>query len=408
MQISLSTNSFLGLGKPKECISGLLETGFKRITFDLKKVYSSAFLENYGVEEMKFDSQRAKTVVGNFLEECKKSSMILDVVRAPHLKWDTKRADMNDLMLQIGKDSIEVCKKINAKNIVIQPLFAGIAKQNMWKENRRYYRELGKVAQENNISVLFENQCVYKRERFVRGVCSGPIEASEWIDTLNKEFGDEIFGFCLDICAGTLCRQDVGAMAVELGNRLKAVILRENDGFHEMSRLPFVGRYKDGEGADWSGIINGLRKIEFDGTLILDAGDTLRNFSHLLHPYLYPLMRSVADYIGWQIELEKRIKRYPQRVLFGAGNMCRNYMEYYGEKYPPLFICDNNPALWGMKVYNLEVQSPEALKGLPKGCAVIICNTFYEETFRQVTELGVENVETFSDEYLPFNFGRRL
>ncbi len=399
MQVSLSTNSFFGLGKPKECINGLLDAGFKGITLDLGRSYTPNALEIYGVREV--DVQRSKTVLAGFMEECMRSPLTLEVVRAPRLKWDTKRTDLNFLMLQIGKDSIEVCRKASAKSIVVQPLFAGITKQDLWQENYRYYKELGKIAQENNICILLENQCGYKRERLVRGVCSNPSEASEWIDTLNKEFGEEVFGFCLDTCAGTLCRQDVGEMAVELGNRLKAVLVRECNCFHEMSRLPFMGSGKNGESTDWSGIICGLRKIDFDGTLILDAGDTVRNLSHLLRPYLYPLMRSVADYIGWQVELEKRIKRHPQRVLFGAGNMCKNYMACYGEKYPPLFICDNNPKLWGTKIYGIEVKPPKDLRTLPKDCGVIVCNVFYQEIAEQLREMGIEQIETFNDEYLP-------
>ena len=382
-----------------------MNVGFKGIMLDLGKAYSSDALETYGMRETKYDKQKTKTVLVGFLKKCMKSPLTMNIVRTPHLKWDTKRTDLNALMLQIGKDSIEVCRKAGAKNIVIQPLFAGIAKQDMWQENRRYYRELGKIAQENNICILLENQCSYKKERYVRGVCSSPFEASEWIDTLNKEFGDEVFGFCLDTCAGTLCGQDVGVMAVELGDRLKAVLVRECDFFHEMSGLPFMGR--KGDGTDWTGIINGLRKIDFDGILILDAGSTMRNLSHLLSPYLYPLMRSVADYIGWQVELEKRIKRHSQRVLFGAGRMCEKYMLCYNEQYPPLFICDNNPQLWGKRMYGLEVKSPNTLKELTEECAVIICNTFYEEIARQLREMGIRNIETFSDEYLYFEMSRK-
>lgn len=398
MQVSLSTNSFWGLVKTQERFNGLLDVGFKSIALDLNKSCSSNVLEVYGVRSTKFDLQGTKAVLNNFLTECMKSPLTMDIVRAPHLKWDTKRTDMNALMLQIGKDSIEVCRKAGAKNIVIQPLFAGIAKQDMWQENHYYYKELGKIAQENNICILMENQCGYKKERYVKGACSSPFEASEWIDTLNKEFGDEVFGFCLDTCAGTLCGQDVGAMAVELGNSLKAVLVRECDFFHEMSGLPFMGRKE--ESTDWTGIIIGLRKIDFDGTLILDASSTMRNLSHLLRPYLYPIMRSVADYIGWQVGMEKRIKRHSQRVLFGAGRMCENYMLYYNEQYPPLFICDNNPQLWGKRMYGLEVKPPNALKELPEECAVIICNTYYEEIARQLREMGIRNIETFSDEYL--------
>ena len=99
--------------------------------------------------------------------------------------------------------------------------------------------------------------------------------------------------------------------------------------------------------------------------------------------------------------MEKCIREYPVRVLFGAGNMCRQYMTCYGQQYPPLFISDNNPGLWGTMVYGVEVRPPEVLKELPEGCAVIICNTFYEETARQLKALGVSQIGTFSDECLP-------
>lgn len=406
MQISLSTNSFKGLGKPKKCIDGLLDAGIQGITLDLGRLYPPAVMETYGMEQKGSDTEKARSVIDGFLQECMKSPMTLDVVRAPRLKWDTKRTDTSLFMLQIGKESIRICRKAHAKYIVIQPLFAGLAKRDVWQENDRYYKELGKLAQENGICILLENQCGYRRERFVRGVCSNPSETAGWIQQLNQEFGEEIFGFCLDTCAGTLGRQNPGEMAVEMGDCLKAVLLRECDFFHEMGGLPFMG--KKGECTDWAGIIRGLRKIDFDGALIMDAGDTMRNLSHLLYPYLYPLIRSVADYIGWQIGLEKRIKRDSQRVLFGAGNMCKAYMEYYGDQYPPLFVCDNDSRLWGESVCGLEVKSPDALKGLPGECAVIICNTFYEEIAVQLRDLGIENIGTFSDEYLFSEMGGKV
>ena len=32
-----------------------------------------------------------------------------------------------------------------------------------------------------------------------------------------------------------------------------------------------------------------------------------------------------------------------QLILFGAGNMFRDYMISFGDKYPPKFIVDNSP-----------------------------------------------------------------
>lgn len=109
----------------------------------------------------------------------------------------------------------------------------------------------------------------------------------------------------------------------------------------------------------------------------------------------------------WQVELEQNIKKYDKRVLFGAGNMCRNYMKCYGEKYPPLFTCDNNSKLWGTSFEGLAVKSPEELKNLPKDCCVVICNIYYREIESQLRGMGIENIGYFNDEYMPsFYFDR--
>lgn len=83
-------------------------------------------------------------------------------------------------------------------------------------------------------------------------------------------------------------------------------------------------------------------------------------------------------------------------------------MKCYGEKYPPLFTCDNNQKLWETEFCGLTVKAPEALLDLPKDCAVFICNIYYREIEAQLRKMGIENpIEFFNDEYMPsFYFDR--
>lgn len=405
MQISFSTKSMRDLSRIKEERDDVTNRNTYGITLDVEIFYSQNALESYGAKELNADAKRER--FRRFMQECAGKGVSLNAMRAPRLRWDTKRTDLNDLMLQIGRDCIEECARADCRHIVIQPLFSGIPKADIWQENQRYYYTLGQIAKDAGVRVLMENQCGYVNEHLVRGVCGDPIVTSEWIDKLNEELGEEIFGFCLDTGVCHLCGQDMGEMAAALGKRLKAVLVRECDGTHEASRLPFTGKNETGYDTDWQGLIRGLRRIDFDGILIMDASDTLQGFSHLIRSHAYLLMRSVADYLKWQIGMEKCIKEYPARVLFGAGNMCRQYMMCYGEQNPPLFVSDNNPMLWGTKVYGLEVKPPEQLKELPEECVVIICNTFYEEIAKQLKDLGVKHIGTFSDECLPVELCRK-
>ena len=112
--------------------------------------------------------------------------------------------------------------------------------------------------------------------------------------------------------------------------------------------------------------------------------------------------KKIGEYLEFQIELETVIKKYPKRVLFGAGNMCRNYMKCYGKEYPPLFTCDNNSNLWETEFEGLVIKNPEELKNLPDDCAIFICNLYYEEIQTQIEAMGLKNpIEWFNDEYLP-------
>jgi hypothetical protein len=216
-----------------------------------------------------------------------------------------------------------------------------------------------------------------------------------------------VFAFCLDTGTSTLCGQDMQEFAVSLGRRLKGVILRDCGRGQECSLLPFTAAYQGQPRTDWLGLIRGLRAVDFDDNLILDFADTAAAFSPLLRPQLLPLARSAADYFKWQIELESLLKKYDSIVLFGAGNMCRNYMKCYGEQYPPLFTCDNNPSIWGRTISGLEIKPPEALKDLPGSCGIFICNIYYREIEKQLLEMGIKNIEFFNDEYMPsFHFDR--
>ena len=120
------------------------------------------------------------------------------------------------------------------------------------------------------------------------------------------------------------------------------------------------------------------------------------------------MYKALFDYFTLQLNMERDLKKYRRVALFGAGNMCRNYMKCYGEKYPPLFTCDNNSRLWGTELEGLAVKEPEALKDLPQDCGVIICNTYYHEIAAQLQEMGIQNIGYFNDEYMPSYYYDRL
>ncbi len=442
MEIICSSAGIVNPFRPGQGVMDMVDAGFQNTSLEFDMSCSSYELEHYGEirkdEEGEADrlflpvSEHPEEVRNFFAKmhgECVRNYLRIPVAQAPCLPRDTKRGDLAGRLTEIQKECIRFCGEIGCGYIVVRPLYAdygteavredtyansfcsdnaGTVWEGEWRINRKYYLGLAETARENGVMILLENQCRNRNGRMVRSVCSDGEEAAMWLDWLNQEVGEERFGFCMDVGVLSLCGQDMYEFALALGERLKAVVLRDCDGQNEGSLLPFTCACFGKPRTDWLRLLRGLREIGFDGQLILDAFDTVVTFSPLLRPPLLRLAKATADYFQWQIGIENLLKKYRKIVLFGAGNMCRNYMKCYGEKYPPLFTCDNNEKTWGTVFCGLEVKPPGAMKDLPEDCGVFICNIYYREIKRQLQAMGVENIEFFNDEYMPSFYFDRL
>lgn len=429
MNIFYSPSGIVDYRHPIQGLRDMADAGLKQIFLDIGMYCSGKDLENYGKTAKTKSPDRVSPLrtpqtllqqIQPVLEQCRQHCLSADYLRVPRLPWNTKRTELNPVLEQIAESAVYLCGRIGCRYLIVPPLFAGIEKGMEWQTNQAYYLRLAQVAREQHVILLLENQCRSYNGHLLRGNCSNGTDAAEWIDRLNAEAARQlhpadnvpaeptpIFGFCLDTGICTLCGQNMQDIITALGDRLKAVILRDCERHRESSLLPFTAAYKGQSSADWLGLIRGLRDIHFDGSLILDFEDTAAAFSPLLRPRLLPLARSVAGYFRWQIGIESLLKKYASIVLFGAGNMCRNYMKCYGDKYPPLFTCDNNRAVWGTEFCGLEVKPPASLKELPDNCGVFICNIYYREIEQQLRDMGIINIEFFNDEYMPsFHFDR--
>lgn len=82
-------------------------------------------------------------------------------------------------------------------------------------------------------------------------------------------------------------------------------------------------------------------------------------------------------------------------VLFGAGGRCAAYLEEYGAKYPPAFIIDNQPELWGTFKEGIEIVKPEMLKYRQAEYRVIICSNYVSEMEQQLLGMGIDEYRVY-------------
>ena len=420
MVISCAPSGIVNSKHPAQGIADIADAGFENVLLNMSMFCPPGDLEDIGksglrkkgkqnIAAVSEHPEKLHNAVKPVLEQCGKKQLHCSIAMSPYLDRDTKHEDLNDLLRQLAEESIKLCGLIGCRFLIVRPLFAGITDREIWEQNREFYLHLAVCAKEYDVQLLLENQCKDFNGHLVRGICSDGNVAAEWVDSLNTAAGEERFGFCMDVGVCNLCGQNMYDFTLALGDRLKAVILRDCDGNTESALLPFTSVKRGKSQTDWLNLIRGLREIGFDGEMIINLEDTAAAFSPILRPELIKMAKSAADYFKWQIEIENLLKKYPSRVLFGAGNMCRNYMKCYGEKYPPLYTCDNNKKLWETEFCGLTVKAPETLKDLPKDCAVFICNIFYREIEAQLRQMGITNpIEFFNDEYMPTFYFDRL
>ena len=334
----------------------------------------------------------------------------LPIAKAPYSASDVKPEDVdNEILKQLTRETLKAAAGYGngeCKSIIVHPLTVGIDVSEEWAVNRSFYLELAALAEElgSDIQILIVNKARDINGHFVRGFCSEPQEAVSFVDELNREMpgrsGKKRFGNCFDIGTATLCGQDIYEAMVPLGQRLKAVIIRDCDGIHDVSLLPYTA-CAQGQQTDWLNMIRALRKVDFDGDMIVSFEATYSSFNDPLRPAVLKLAYEVGEHLAWHIGMERMVKSHDKRVLFGAGNMCRAYMKDYGEDYPPLFTCDNNSSRWGEEFCGLTIENPEKLKELPEDVVIIMCNMYYDEIEKQIRAMGLKNpIEKFSDEYM--------
>lgn len=407
--------------KKKNYLITLRELGYTNCVLDFSGYCSPYDLENRETQFLEFQKlgvpfdflpyypQNFEKIIHFFINSCQDEGITCSLAIAPHAFRDSERTDNLDIVSTLTTECINICGRIGCAKLIVYPLHREVTSDDINEENKQFYRQFIASAKKNNVRLLIPNDYVQRRGRFVRGQMTDPYFLKEFVEELNFSAESEIFGICMDLGVCNLCSQNILEFLTILGTKVHAVILKENDGEIESALLPFTAIGNGGSKVDWLNVIRGLRTLHSDCELLVDSRNSQSAISHLLTKDFLNYQKKIVDFLVWQITMEEVIKKHPSRVLFGAGNMCRNYMKCYGKEYPPLYTCDNNEKIWGTTFEGLEIKNPEELKKLPKDCAIFICNIYYEEIEKQLCDMGITNpIERFNDEYLPSMYTDRF
>lgn len=263
MTYSTTTYTPFGLYGPEKTFALLKEIGYDALDYG-----SPCSLYAWGQETVFDASATAFEAYFAHHAACAKAADIaIGQVHAPFPTWPESQ-DPTEFrgMMEAIKKSIRATAIMGAPYLVVH-----CAMRRGWAPdddpaasralNYRVFEELIPVAEREGITLALENMPC-------RGIptCT-PEELCDYIDMM----GSSRLVACLDTGHANITGIDCGDFARALGQRLRVLHLHDNDGISDQHVTPYHGT------VNWESLMQGLRDIDYQGTLSLES-DVLPRF----------------------------------------------------------------------------------------------------------------------------------
>ena len=275
-------------------IDGLDYSFFK---FTEKNGYGANFFAQSTDEIIEKHLRAEKEEIDRFgLEVCQ--------THAPFPTWRYGDDEGNKLRLLEAKKSIELTAYLGSKYVVIHPvaeMFA-LSPTELREKNLEFYGNLIDTAKKCGVTICLENMWNSRNGNIFECTCTDPNEANDYIDTLNKMAGEELFGFCFDVGHATLCGKYMKNTLITLGNRVKALHIHDASKTSDLHTLPYS---QMGNGAtpftDYPSLLAGLRAIGYRGAINFEAHNAFEIFPADTHKALLDMFRAIGEYFSNEI-----------------------------------------------------------------------------------------------------------
>lgn len=172
--------------------------------------------------------------------------------------------ELNEYILMATEKIIAIMGYLGCPALVVHPVVRD-DKQVEWETNLAIYRRLMPTAKKYGVTICLENMFTAPNGHILAGACADAEEACRYIDQLNEEAGEEIFGYCFDIGHANLTGRHLYRDLVTLGKRLTVLHIHDNDSIDDLHLIPYTQKRRGA--VDWEGFIRGLRDAGYEGPL---------------------------------------------------------------------------------------------------------------------------------------------
>lgn len=269
----------------KEAVRITCEAGFDGIDF-------SMFRMNQDDNDI-LNSADCKNHVAEMLNIAKSYGVTFEQAHAPFPSAKEKDVVYTEKMKDILKRSLEIAGALDAKICIVHPVQFST---NQFERNMELYHSLEPYAADYGVKIAVENMWGWDNvaERIVPNVCSVAEDFNRYVDALNPEH----FTACLDLGHCGLVGDNAGNMIRQMGSRLGALHIHDNNNIDDSHSLPYLGVM------DWNDILRALGETDYQGNFTYEVGDFLRAFpddvvlssEKFMHDLGRSMMRKIEEY----------------------------------------------------------------------------------------------------------------
>lgn len=302
LAVSIQTNMWLdkvyGEARADEALAFIKEMGFEALDLNLDSGWSSEMAAEGKV------GPRYQKGVAEALEEFRplKEALVKHdlFVGQAHSTFPLYREGMdkiNDALLHAVEIDCAICQYLGCPALVVHP----VQDQNKQKErelNLAMYRRMMPFARQYGVKLCLENLWMRDHGRAYAGACGDAEEACWYLDTLNAEAGEELFGFCFDIGHANMMARNLRHDLNVLGKRITVLHLHDNDGRLDLHLAPYTQQNPgpNRNNTDWEGFLAGLKDIGYEGTINFETSNAVKGMALELRPAMYRYIAEVGHY----------------------------------------------------------------------------------------------------------------
>ena len=208
--------------------------------------------------------------------------------------------EYNAYLMHVLEKTIMGCAYIGCRCLIIHPFFLGYSDQvddaTEWETNVARYAALIPAAKRYGVTICLENMFKEHKGKIYAACCSDIDTACRYVDTLNEMAGEKVFGFCLDTGHLLLTSQEIKMAMLQLGGRIEAFHVHDNNGCEDQHLAPYMGRL------DWKRFEEGLQEIGYAKTLSFETFNVMNVVDRELWPQALKFIEQAGRMFARRVE----------------------------------------------------------------------------------------------------------